>query len=87
VLNYFARWRWLRRGLELPVRQRLHGRALRRLFQDCVHVRIKQRHLRTRNVIWAARWLPRNWLERLVGDFLTVKAFKPIQHQAVRLAA
>ncbi|HMP01537.1 MAG TPA: class I SAM-dependent methyltransferase [Gemmatales bacterium] len=82
-----ALWGWLRRGPELPAPQRAAPRRARQLFDGLLHARVKQRHLRRRNIIWPARWLPRSWLERLVGDFLLFKGFKPIHTAAPRLAA
>jgi SAM-dependent methyltransferase len=81
------RWAWLRRGQELPVRRPASLRLARELHAHCVQVRFKQRHLRTRNLLWFVRWLPRSWLERLVGDFLLCKGFKPITWGQSRIAA
>lgn len=81
------RWAWMRRGQELPVRRRATPRLVREMFANCVQVRVKQRHLRTRNLLWFVRWLPRSWLERLVGDFLLCKGFKPISWEQSRIAA
>ncbi len=53
-----------------------HG--LRRLFAAFTDHRIHKRHLRRRDIPWAWRWLPTEWLEKLIGRFLIVKAFKPV---------
>ena len=67
---------WFRRP-EAP-----HGgmsrRTLRRLFGRFVEHRIHKRHLRRSESPYLLRWLPLPVLERLMGRFLVLKAFKPL---------
>ncbi|MCS7168180.1 MAG: methyltransferase domain-containing protein [Gemmatales bacterium] len=44
-------------------------------FQE---ISIRRYHLQRAQLAWYWRWLPRRWLERLFGQFLLVKAYKPI---------
>ncbi|MFL5245848.1 MAG: class I SAM-dependent methyltransferase [Gemmataceae bacterium] len=84
--------RWLESG---PVEEasqpakRFSGRRLAQLFSPFSDHRVYKRHLRRSLVPRAWRWLPLSLLERLIGQELVLKAFKPISaamtHQ--RLAA
>jgi SAM-dependent methyltransferase len=70
-------WRdWLRRS------SAAHGgmsrRGLRRLFGRFTEHRIHKRHLRRSESPYLLRWLPLPVLERLMGRFLVLKAFKPL---------
>ncbi|HVS36954.1 MAG TPA: class I SAM-dependent methyltransferase [Gemmataceae bacterium] len=53
-------------------------RRLRRLFLRFVEHRIHKRHLRRSETPHLFRWLPLPVLERLMGRFLILKAFKPL---------
>ena len=61
-------------------------RQLRRLFGRFRDHRIHKRHLRRADVPHVWRWLPLPLLERLFGQFLILKAFKPLS-AALPLAA
>ena len=64
------------------VRRRPDGgisrRGLRRLFVRFTEHRIYKRHLRRSETPHLLRWLPLPLLERLMGRFLVLKAFKPL---------
>ena len=71
-------WRgWLRRpAVPPPVG---HGRGgLRRLFVRFAEHRVYKRHLRRSETPHLLRWAPPPLLERLMGRFLILKAFKPL---------
>ncbi len=53
-------------------------RRLRKLFQRFVDHRLHKRQLRRRDLPWLCRWLPVERVQRLVGRFLIIKAFKPV---------
>ncbi len=53
-------------------------RGLRRLFGQFTEHRIHKRHLRRSESPYILRWLPLPVLERLMGGFLVLKAFKPL---------
>ena len=70
-------WRgWLRRSAEGP--RGFSRRGLRRLFAGFIEHRIHKRHLRRSEIPHLFRWLPLPVLERLMGRFLILKAFKPL---------
>lgn len=52
---------------------------LKRLFlpQFIEHRRLR-RHMRRREIWWGYRWLPKQWLERCLGRYWVMKAFKPV---------
>lgn len=52
--------------------------GLKKLFRAFTRHRVHKRQLRRRDVAWCLRWLPRPWLERLLGRLLILKAFKPL---------
>lgn len=63
-------------------------RDLKRLFGRFVEHRVHKRHLRRADIPHLWRWLPRTFLERLMGQVLVLKAFKPLSAaKAVQLAA
>jgi SAM-dependent methyltransferase len=61
-----------------PVDQRFSGRRMRRLFGAFVEHRTYKRHLRRGDVPKLWRWLPLSLLERAVGRYVILKAFKPL---------
>ena len=71
-------WRgWLRRRTASPSGGfSRHG--LRRLFVRFTEHRVYKRHLRRAETPHLWRWLPLPVLERLMGRFLILKAFKPL---------
>lgn len=56
----------------------LTRRRLRRLFPHFVEPTVYRRHLRRRDLVWFLRWLPREALEPVFGQYLVLKAFKPV---------
>jgi SAM-dependent methyltransferase len=54
------------------------GRGARRLFGRFVEHNICKRHLRRADVPHLWRWLPLPVLERVMGQLLIIKAFKPL---------
>lgn len=78
---------WLRK-MPGPAREHCFSRRqLRQLFGSFIEPSVYKRHITRRNYWWLCRWIPRPVLERLCGEQLLLKAFKPIQAQALRLAA
>jgi len=66
------------------------GRGLRRQFTRFVEHRVYKRHLRRANLPPFWRFYPLPLMERLVGQMLVFKAFKPLSAaltQSVALAA
>lgn len=59
------------------------ARRLRRLFVGFESHRVHKRQLSRREIPVLLRWLPRSLLERLMGRFLILKAFKPISAAAL----
>src|SRR5262249_25683513 len=57
---------------------RFSRRELRRLFGRFVEHRIHKRQLRRSEIPHPSRWIPLPVLERLMGRFLVLKAFKPL---------
>jgi SAM-dependent methyltransferase len=83
-----AWWRWLTAGTMQPVQRIGFGtRQSRQLFPQFENHRLWRRHLRRRHLVWPCRWLPRTLLERLIGGFLVVNAFKPVSTILLRAAA
>lgn len=83
-----AWWRWLSSRVVPPLAQVGFGtRQLRQLFPQFENHRLWRRHLRRRHLAWLCRWLPRTLLERLVGRFLVLIAFKPVASIRMRAAA
>jgi SAM-dependent methyltransferase len=88
-----ARWQ----TLLLPWRRwfvyekRIPGRftasELRAAFTSFTDVRVYKRHLRRSELPYLWRWMPLPVLERLVGRFLIVKAFKPLKIATAALRA
>jgi SAM-dependent methyltransferase len=62
-------------------------RRLKRLFHHFADHRIHKRQLRRRELPWLCRWLPVDYLQKLVGRFLILKAFKPISAPLQRASA
>ena len=83
-----AWWRWLRVTPGGVASSEQYGtRQTRQLFPLFENHRLWRRHLRRRHVVWPCRWLPRTVLERLVGRFLVLNAFKPVASVLHRAAA
>ena len=80
-------WRWWRKPKsETP---RFTAASLRQLFSEFEQVTLRKRHLRRSELPYLWRWLPLPVLERLMGRFMILKAFKPLPSTppVVRLAA
>jgi ubiquinone/menaquinone biosynthesis C-methylase UbiE len=77
--NTFVPWRrWLgERRPDAPT-CRMTGRGMRKTFSRFVEHRIYKRHLRRSNLPPLWRMYPLPLLERLVGQWLIMKAFKPL---------
>lgn len=70
------------RRVGYPIRQ------LRQLFGRFIERRVHKRHLRRSELPHLCRWLPLPFAERMLGHYLTLKAFKPLSAAAsVRAAA
>jgi SAM-dependent methyltransferase len=67
---------WFRHSA--PTRGGMSRRGLRGLFGRFTEHRIHKRHLRRSESPYLFRWLPLPVLERLMGRFLVLKAFKPL---------
>jgi len=68
-----------RPGRKAPsAEQRFSCRGMRRLFGAFVEHRTYKRHLRRGDVPKVWRWLPLSLLERSVGRYVILKAFKPL---------
>jgi ubiquinone/menaquinone biosynthesis C-methylase UbiE len=74
---FFPWRRWLGRGYSEGAKATT-GRALRREFARFVEHRIYKRHLRRSNLPQIWRVYPLPVLERLLGQLLILKAFKPL---------
>jgi SAM-dependent methyltransferase len=74
---------------ERHVPGRFTARELRTAFAPFYDVQVHKRHLRRAELPYLWRWMPLPILERLLGRFLIVKAFKPLIPPAttVRFAA
>jgi SAM-dependent methyltransferase len=57
---------------------RYSARGFRRLFEAFGDHRVYKRHLRRGEVPKVWRWLPNSLLERVVGRYVILKAFKPL---------
>jgi ubiquinone/menaquinone biosynthesis C-methylase UbiE len=77
-LDYFRRFLPLAGRKPSDAEQRFSGRRLRRLFGAFVEHRVYKRHLRRGDVPKVWRWLPAQLLERGVGRYVILKAFKPL---------
>jgi ubiquinone/menaquinone biosynthesis C-methylase UbiE len=90
-----ARWqtllmpwrRWFVYEKRIP--GRFTAQELRTAFSAFTDVHVYKRHLRRSELPYLWRWMPLPVLERLVGRFLIVKAFKPLKfaNAAIRVAA
>jgi len=78
--------RWTRKA---PKRKgRFTGRELRGAFAGYQEVRVFKRHLRRSELPYLWRWMLMPLMERVMGRFLVIKAFKPlIAAGTVRAAA
>jgi SAM-dependent methyltransferase len=77
-VDFFAPWkRWLGRR-PAPARTGFGRRSLRRLFARFSEPRVHKRGLRRSDILHLWRWMPLPLLERLIGRFLVLKAFKPL---------
>jgi ubiquinone/menaquinone biosynthesis C-methylase UbiE len=80
--------RWFQVPPATPLSGGYSARRLRRLFGGFVEHRVYKRQLRRPDVPHLWRWLPLPVLERLIGRFLVLKAFKPLSAaMAVQIAA
>ena len=72
--------RWLLRGgrAEPTKTVPFTGRELHRLFGRFIEHRIHKRQLRRSHVPHIWRWMPRSFLERIMGRMLILKAFNPL---------
>jgi ubiquinone/menaquinone biosynthesis C-methylase UbiE len=78
--------RWLSWGQErqsmrsevFAVAASLTSRGLRRLFERFEEPRVQRRQLRRQDLPSLLRWFPMALLERVMGRFLVLKAFKPV---------
>ncbi len=83
-IDYWRRWllpweAWLRsKDAKAAGSEGFTGRRLRRLFGRFVEPRIYKRYLRRGEIPHLWRCWPRPLLERLMGRFLLLKAFKPL---------
>lgn len=79
-------WRWVR--AKAKNRHLYTAAGLKDLFGGCENINVRKRHLRRSELPYLWRWLPLPILERVMGRFLVLKAFKPLQQASpVRLAA
>jgi SAM-dependent methyltransferase len=75
----FFPWRkWSDKRQVVDTRVAATGRALRREFARFVEHRVYKRHLRRANLPPLWRFYPLPVMERLVGQLLILKAFKPL---------
>jgi SAM-dependent methyltransferase len=74
----WQRWLSAKPEKSAPEATRFTARELRRIFNRFVEHRIHKRQLRRREVPHVWRWVPLPILERLMGRFLVLKAFKPL---------
>jgi SAM-dependent methyltransferase len=81
--TYWARavfpWRhWFGLSKTQPVPAAQSASDLRKLFGDFAEHRLSKRHLRRGELPPICRWLPLPALERVIGNQLIIKAFKPL---------
>lgn len=69
---------WFGFGRSSEPTPRYSNRRLRRLFGQFIEHRIYKRQLRRSELPHLWRWAPLPVLERLMGHFLIIKAFKPL---------
>jgi ubiquinone/menaquinone biosynthesis C-methylase UbiE len=83
--DLFLPWRrWLRKT---PRRKgRFTARELREAFARFHDVRVLKRHLRRSELPYLWRWMLLPALERVMGRFLVVKAFKPLIEESAATA-
>lgn len=71
------RWQTVRNPR--PFHAGLGSAELKRLFlPHFIEHRRQRRHIRRREIWWGYRWLPKQWLERCLGKYWILKAFKPV---------
>lgn len=76
--DYFRRFLPWPSGAPTAATPCYSGRGFRRLFEAFVDHRVYKRHLRRGDVPKVWRWLPISFLERAVGRYVILKAFKPL---------
>lgn len=76
-------WFGYPRGERMPAATT--GRAMRQAFSQFVDHKVSKRHLRRGEMPHLWRWLPLTAMERVVGNLLVLKAFKPLS-AAIRVA-
>jgi SAM-dependent methyltransferase len=79
--------RWLCARKADPIPHALTGRRLKGLFSAFSEHRLSKRHLRRGELPPVWRWLPLPAMERLMGNSLVLKAFKPLSAAVGRRAA
>lgn len=84
--NKILPWRWWRESEETSPFTSSNLKSLCKKFEK---INVSKRHLRRSELPYAWRWLPLPLLERMMGRFLILKAFKPLQSAPpiVRIAA
>jgi SAM-dependent methyltransferase len=75
---WFPWYRWLPRRPIGGVAPLWSGHAVKQLFERFTERRIQKRHLRRSELPHIWRWMLLPLLERVMGRFLVVKAFKPL---------
>lgn len=76
LLRPWRRW-FVRTPAEVPTG--LTGKELRHLFDRFAEHRIYRRHLRRADLPHVIRWMPPTVVQRAVGRWIVLKAFKPIR--------
>jgi SAM-dependent methyltransferase len=75
--------RWLGWSKTEPIPAATTASDLRALFGEFVEHRVSKRHLRRGELPPICRWLPLPALERVIGNQLIIKAFKPLSAATV----
>lgn len=71
------RWQAIRNPR--PLHLGLGSAEIKKLFRpQFIEQRRFRRHIRRREIWWGYRWLPKQWLERGLGRYWVLKAFKPV---------
>jgi SAM-dependent methyltransferase len=79
--------RWLWKSPPPQHDQRFSARQLARLFERFVVHRVYKRHLRRSDLPHIWRWMALPLLERIMGRYLVLKAYKPISAALPSVAA
>lgn len=79
--------RWICRRKADPIPHAFTGHRLKRLFAAFAEPRVGKRHLRRGELPPVWRWLPLPAVERVMGNSLVLKAFKPLSAATERRAA